>query len=556
VHTIHDPGVLLIKKTLLFLPCLAIICCLGKVGFSSPPAPQMDARTFPRCPKLIVALVIDQFRYDYLMRFRRLFVDKGFKLLLDGGANFVDCRYNYASTATCPGHATLFTGAYSNMHRIVSNEWWDRAAHRTVYCAEDLNTKVVADATGPGATPGMSPHYLNGSTLGDELHAATNFKAKVVSISLKDRAAIMMGGHTADEAFWYDSGSGRFVSSTYYMQALPKWAAEFNDTHPAKKYCGTPWTALPETPAAGGQVLDHFDSEPNETCPDQRFLGWLEVTPYMTGIELSFAADAIKNEHLGQGPETDLLAVSLSVNDYIGHAYGPYSPQVADVTLRTDRWLADFFAQLDQTVGLDNVWITLSADHGVAPNPNFVQQHKLGIGSVQTARALTAAENALDQAYGPGPWIEGSDEFCLYLDLSGLKKHNVEPAAAEKVAAAAALTIPGIRAAYTRTQFLTGTLPESPLARKAANSFSPSRSGDVFLVLDAYAVSAVAEGTNHGTPWNYDAQVPLIFWGASFKPGAYAEPVQPVDLVPTLAAALGLTQPSDAQGRPLAEALK
>jgi predicted AlkP superfamily pyrophosphatase or phosphodiesterase len=260
---------------------------------------------------------------------------------------------------------------------------------------------------------------------------------------------------------------------------------------------------------------------------------------------------------LGQGPETDLLTLSLSVNDYIGHAFGPYSPEVADTTLRTDRYLAAFFDDLDKQVGLHNVWIAFSADHGVAPSPAFVQEHKLGIGVAQPAAIRNAAEKALAEAFGAGPWIEDQDETDLFLNRETLKKRNVPESKAEEVAAQAAASQADVAAAFTRTQFLTGTLPNSPIARKAANSFNSKRSGDVFLVLMPYAVpSSSAAGTTHGTPWNYDSQVPLILWGSAFKPGFYATACEPIDLTATLAARLGLTQPSGTQGKPLASSLK
>jgi predicted AlkP superfamily pyrophosphatase or phosphodiesterase len=277
----------------------------------------------------------------------------------------------------------------------------------------------------------------------------------------------------------------------------------------------------------------------------------------MSQIELGFASAAIRNEQLGQGAETDLLTLSLSVNDYIGHEYGPYSPEVADTTLRTDRYLAAFFDDLDKQVGLDNVWIAFSADHGVAPSPAFIQEHKLGIGMAQPAAIRNAAEKALTDAFGPGPWIEDEDETSLFLNRETLKKANVPESKAEEVAAEAAASQADVAAAFTRTQFLTGSLANSPIARKAANSFNFKRSGDVFLVLAPFAVpSSSATGTNHGSPWNYDSQVPLIFWGTAFKPGFYAAPCEPIDLAATLAARLGLTQPSGTQGKPLASALK
>ncbi len=526
------------------------------LGGSVPLRPEANP-AFPNRPKLVVVLVIDQFRYDYLMRFRPYFVKGGFNRLLEGGAVYTDCRYDYATTMTGPGHATLLTGAYPDSHGIIENNWYDRDQKREVYCVEDLSTRIVANREKASPSPGFSPRNLTASTLGDELRMATNFRAKAISISLKDRAAVLMGGHTPSAAYWYDVGSGRFVSSTYYMPTLPAWADEFNQKSPISQFCGQKWQALAETPGADGKVLSEFEPSPGETCPDPKFLGWLEKTPYMNQIELGFAAEAVRNERLGQGPEADILTLSLSVNDYIGHEFGPYSEEVADTTLRTDRYLATFFDELDKLVGLDNVWIALSADHGVAPSPAFIHEHKLGIGMAQPAAIRGVAEKALTQAFGPGPWIEDEDEAYLYLNRETLRKRNVQESKAEEVAAEAAASQPDVAAAFTRTEFMTGSLPNNPIARKAANSFNSKRSGDVFLVLMPFAVpSSFATGTTHGTPWNYDTQVPLIFWGSAFKPGFYATPCQPTDLAATLAARLGLTQPSGAQGTPLASSLK
>jgi len=536
---------------------LASFVAIILLGWSRPLKPEAVSG-FPTRPKLVVVLVIDQFRYDYLMRFRPYFVKGGFNRLLDGGAVFTDCRYDYATTITGPGHATLLTGTYPYAHGIIENEWYDRELKRKVYCAEDPSTHVVAGSKKAGGAPGFSPRNLTASTLGDELRLATNFQAKVISISLKDRAAVLMGGHDPSGAYWYDPESGGFVTSSYYMPALPAWVNDFNQQPPSKPYCGQKWQALAETPGADhAKPFAELRGAEEEPCPGPKYLHWLDSTPFMNQIELAFAADAVRSERLGKGPETDLLTLSLSVNDYIGHQFGPYSPEVADATLRTDHYLAEFFADLDKLVGLNNVWIAFSADHGVAPTPAFIQEHKLGMGMAHPASIRDAAEKALMQAFGAGSWIEAADETSLYLNRETLRTRNVAEAKAEEVAADAASSLPEVAAAYTRTQFMTGTLPNNPIARKAANSFNSKRSGDIFLVYAPYAVPSYnATGTTHGTPWNYDAQVPLIFWGSAFKPGYYANACQPIDLAATLAARLGLTQPSGSQGTPLASSLK
>jgi predicted AlkP superfamily pyrophosphatase or phosphodiesterase len=517
---------------------------------------EMDPQGFPRRPKLVVVLVIDQFRFDYLMRFRPQFVEGGFNLLLKGGANFVNCLYDYVTTETGPGHATLFTGAYGNLHGIVQNEWYDRALHRPVYCVEDREATVVGENEGAIPDGGVSPRNLWGSTIGDELRMASGFRSKVIAISLKDRAAVLAGGHTANAAYWYDSKSGRFVTSSYYMPALPSWAKEFNRGAAAKAYCGKPWQGLRETP--GAEEQKPFEEAPTGgPCPNPAYFAWLMGTPFMNEVELNFALEAVRGERLGQGPSTDLLAISLSINDYIGHQFGPYSPQVADVVLRTDRYLADFFAALDRLVGMNNIWVVLSADHGVAPSPQYIAEHNLGLGRLRPATVREAIEKALTQSFGNDNWIEAMQGSYVTLNIRTLEKRGLDRSRVEAIAAAAATSVLGVRAAFTRTQFLSGTLPSNPLAHKAANSFNLQRSGDILLIGSEFAVpSSSMTGSTHGSLWSYDSQVPLILWGSAFKPGVYGEPSQPVDMAATLAAAMGITQPSGAQGQPLVVALR
>lgn len=525
---------------------LVLICARSLDSTANPPGARGPS---PRRPKLIVVVVIDQFRYDYLERFRSWFVEGGFNLLLEG-ANFVNCRYDDATTLTCPGHASLFTGAYPNVHGIIGNEWFDASRSRRINCVEDPDTSLVGGKAGTG----YSPRNLIGSTIGDELRLASGLQSKVISISLKDRGAIVPGGHTANAAYWYDGKMGRFVSSTYYMRELPPWVIRFNDEEPVKTYCGKPWQALPETPRAGGKLLKQLDL--GQPCPSANFLAWLHETPFMNAIEFDLAREAIRNEGLGQGPSTDLLCISLSANDLIGHAFGPYSDEVADTTLRTDRYLASFFQELDRSVGLANVWIVLSADHGVAPNPRTIHEQHLGPGNVPLA-LKSSVEQALAQSLGQDQWVQDFSGFYITLNSAALKKRVVDRTRAENLAAEAAQSVPGVLAAFTRTQFLTGSLPATPIARKAANSYNSQRGGDVFIVLDPFAVAVSGEtGSTHGTVWSYDAQVPLILWGEAFRPGVYATPVEPIDLAPTLAVALGLTPPSGSQGKPLTTALK
>ncbi len=515
------------------------------------------AGTPPRAerPRLIIVITIDQFRNDYLDRFRPHFVEGGFNMLLQG-ARFTNCFHAHAVTATGPGHASLATGAHPRTHGIIGNDWYDREQKRIVNCVEDPRERQVASALGPEASRGASPRLMSGSTFGDELRQATNFESKVISISLKDRGAILPGGRTANAAYWFSTDSGRFVSSTYYMNALPEWAERFNSSAPGRKYCGKPWQALPETPGAGGRTFREFKSEDDPGCESAQFYQWLRSSPYITDVQLAFALEAVRQEDLGQRGVTDFLAVSLSANDAVGHTYGPYSPQVADVTLRTDRALAGFLSEIDSLVGLKNVWILLSADHGVAPTPAFIKEHRLGRGNSPIPQPRTVVQDALTQALGKGEWVEAASAGYIYLNRTALAKKRVEPEVAERVAAQALERIPGAAAVLTRSQLVRGGMVPRGLAEKAALGFNADRSGDVMFILEPFALPNLPETqATHGSPWNYDAHVPLIFWGKAFRPGTYHTPCQTVDMAPTLSAALGLSMPSGVEGKPLMEAI-
>ncbi len=524
----------------------------GVAGFSQTKAP---AAKVPARPKLVVLIIIDQFRADYLDRFRPQFVAGGFNRLMSG-ARFTHCRYDYASTITGPGHATLATGTYPNVHGIIGNAWYDRSLKRLVNCVEDVNTRSVDSAEGSSDRRSASPRWLMGTTLADELRMATQFQSKVISISLKDRAAILPGGHTANAAYWYSGRTGGFVSSTYYMNALPAWVADFNRQGPFKSYCGKPWKALAETPGADGQVFDQFRLKPEEPCPNPKFLDWVEDSPFMTEIELRFARAAVREEKLGQGAGTDMLSISLSANDRVGHRYGPYSPQVADMTLRTDRELATFLDDLDGMVGLQNVWVALSSDHGVAPTPEYIKGHNLGLGLFESKNVRVALETRLNSLFGEDKWVENLDIPYVYLNREIIAKRQVSPEKVAEEAAHAVAAVPGVYAAFTRAEISSGPHDAASVAHKALNSYNLERSGDVFFVLQPYAVASGSEtATTHGTPWDYDADVPLLFWGSAFRPGEYSEPCQPVDLAATLAAALEIQPPPGNVGTPLVQAL-
>lgn len=530
-------------------------------------------------PKLAVVLVVDQFRYDYLLRFREQYLPArtpsgqvgGFRFLMEQGAHFTDARYNHYPLFTGPGHAVVLTGANPAMTGIAGNEWFDRATGEEVYCAADPAYQWVGGSPA-GKLFGTSPANLGATTIGDQLKMATRGKARVVSISLKDRAAIFLGGRMADEVVWYDKRTGRWVTSTYYAadRHLPAWTEEKSSGGFVPSLVGKSWTPFSERTVTGeprpsmavaaadaGTPGAGFQHRLGDTA-GPKFYDALTVTPFGNDLTLRAARAAVRSEHLGAGTATDLLAINLSSNDYVGHAYGPDSPEVADMCLRTDLQLAEFFRFLDGAVpgGLDRVLLVLTADHGVAPVPEEARQRKLDAGRIPFAAITQAANAALARQFGEGEWVTGFTEPALYLKASTLVERKVAPRDAEEVAARALEAVPGVLAAYTRSQILEGRLPDTPITRMVVNGYSRAVGGDVVVVPKPFwFLEDSVRATGHGTPYAYDTHVPLLLHGPGVQPGLYSRSVHLIDLAPTLAALLGTELPSGCEGQTLSEAV-
>ncbi len=496
-------------------------------------------------PKLIVVIVIDQFRGDYLERYRDRFGDAGFRLLLDHGAYFPDCNYDYANTRTAPGHSTLFTGAYSNGHGIAANEWWDQKKKKMVTSVEDDETKMVGI---PDAKTGASPHNLLADTLGDELKLATQGKARVFGISLKDRSAILPAGFAGDAAYWIEPKTGAWITSSYYRNDLPKWVQDFNSSRP-QKYWDREWKDSQGTALAS--TAHHKDKDGSEA-------GFYEViggTSFGNEYELEFARELVVYENVGRGPATDLLAISLSPNDILGHRVGPDSPEMAQMALDLDKDLADFFNFLGHQIGLANVWIALSADHGVSSLPDDVKKLRIPSANVGAAKVEEQINNAMTSRFSPGhpaSYIK-LDYPIAWLDQDAFSAAHVHERDAE-TAVGEAMKQSGLRDYYTKSQLAAGEVPNTPLGRKYLNSYSPEGSWFVMGVPEIYTVGP-GKGTDHTSPYNYDTHVPLALYGLPFRTGTYRTSVEPIDLVPTLASLLGINAPTHATGRVLTEAL-
>ncbi len=483
-------------------------------------------------PRLVVGIVIDQFRYDYLTRFRESY-SAGFERLLRQGALFTDAQYEDFPTVTAAGHSTFMTGAIPALSGIVGNEWFDRASGKVVTSVADPATRLLG-----GSGQGSSPRNLLVSSLGDELKIATGGRARVVGVSLKDRAAILPSGDMADGAYWFDGTTGNFVSSTFYFPDIPQWAADFNRERHADKYAGVMWEPFKRMPSPAGEKL------------------WsgLAASPFGNELIEAFAERAVAAERLGADEIPDLLTVSFSANDYVGHAAGPDSPEVRDISIRTDRLIGRFLTYLDSQVGLHNVLLVLTSDHGVTTIPEVEQQRHMPGGRVAAASTTAAVQKALTERFGEGKWIAGLSEFSIYLNTGLIREKKLNQAEVEETAADAVRALPHVFRAYTRSVLIRNCAMADVIGRRVVNGFYGPRSGDVIVLYDPYWL-AEAHGTTHGSAFGYDTHVPVIFMGSRIKPGVYRSRIMPNDIAPTLAAVLEVEPPSGSTGRVLEEIL-
>jgi arylsulfatase A-like enzyme len=501
-------------------------------------ASLVSATAYDGRPKLIVVIVIDQFRGDYPERYRDRFGENGFRLFLDHGAAFVNCNFEYANTHTAPGHATLFTGAYTDGHGIGGNGWWDPERQRVVTSVSDSQTKLVG-ANGEGA----SPHNLRADTLGDELKLTTGGRSRVFSISLKDRSAVLPGGYSANAAYWIDHQSGAWITSSYYMDDLPLWVKHINQEKRADRYWDMSW-------------VDDDNKELRSTAR-QPGKGWYDVvgsTPFANDYQLDFARELITNEKLGTGPNTDLLAISLSANDILGHRVGPDSHEMQAMAIALDRSLANFTIFLGRQLGLANVWIVLSADHGMAPLPTYASKLHIPAANFDAPALRGRLNKDMAARYGPGDYVRHIEWPIVYLSEPAFAKSNLKEADAESAVAAALMKEHYVNGAYTRRQLEAGELPPTTAGRKYAHSYSPYGGWYVIAVPAPFDIGWPT-GSDHGTPYTYDTHVPLYFYGLAFRPGIYRTHCEPVDMVATVASLLGINAPTASAGRVLNEAL-
>jgi hypothetical protein len=501
-------------------------------------APPVPAKK----PKLIVTIMVDQFRYDYLLRFRGGY-NSGLARLLEHGAVFSDVHYSHAYLVTAVGHSTILSGATPSISGIVANDWWDRETGGSVSSVSDPKTKLVG--AGRDAA-GCSPRRLLVSTIGDELKMV-NAASHVIGMSIKDRAAILPAGHMADAAYWFDNASGNWVTSDYYRAQLPGWAEAVNAKKMAQQLGGKPW--LPIDGDASAKPFCTMGAATSGLCRN------IEASPWGNELLETFAEEALIGENLGRHAGTDLLTVSFSANDYVGHAVGPDDLAVRDLCLRTDRLIGKLLAAADLRAGAGNVLVVFSADHGVAPSPEVNQARKMP-GERLSARTMNdAITAALTARFGPGKWLLPGAAMMIYLNLDLVAQLKLDRAEVERVAAEAARAQPHIARVYTHHQLASGAVQQDAIGRAMTLGFYPPRSADLMILPEPYALFGAGPGSEHDTPYDYDTHVPLIFLGPEVKAGAYSSKVLVNDVAPTLAQILGVETPSGSIGRVLAEIL-
>jgi arylsulfatase A-like enzyme len=533
---------------------------------ASRPGPARPARSKP---KLVLVIVVDQFRYDYLERFDDLFGNGGFRRLMNEGALFTNANYDYVPTFTACGHAAIFSGSVPALNGIVGNAWFDRESGKVRVMVADDSAHLV---TGKGLSAkggAASPRTLIGTTIGDQMRLANNFQSKVVTVSLKDRAAVLPGGQRPNGAFWFSEADGEFVSSDYYFKELPAWVKTFDTADRADKYFGTKWErTLPaeayrraqaeNLPLQRSALGSHFPYvvTGGEEKPGPKFYNAFMHTPFASEYLSEFGKAAVEAESLGADEYPDLLSISFSSPDLTGHYYGPDSQETEDTYIRLDRVIADLLSYIDKKVGLANTIIAVTGDHGVAPVPEYMRSKGFDAARVPGREVSDAANKALGARFGEGKWVINFINDQLYLDQKLIAEKKVDPAEAERVAGEAALAADGVVNYFTRAQIVGGRMPAGPVARRVTNGFNRERSGDVWLITKPLWFFAEGElPTTHGSAYNYDTHVPVMILGAGVRAGRYNGDCSPSDIAPTLAAMLGIEPPSNRTGRVLVEAL-
>ena len=524
---------------------LFLVCFIFNMAFSQSKLKK---------PKLVVGIIVDQMRWDYLYRYYdRYELNGGFKRLLVQGFSCENTIIPYTPTLTACGHTCVYTGSVPAIHGITGNDWWDYTQNKIVYCTEDTSAKSIGSANDLGK---MSPKNLLVTTIGDELKLATNFKSKVVGIALKDRGAILPAGHSANAAYWYDNKSGDFITSSYYTSDLPQWVKDFNAKKMVDKYYSQNWNTLypVDTYEQSAPVTRNFPKNLQQYTGKN--YGIIPATPFGNSFTFDMAKATLVGEHLGEDAITDLFAISLSSTDYIGHAYGPNSVEAEDGFLRLDKELGDFFNYLDEKVGKGEYLIFLTSDHGAAHVPAFLNEHKIPAGNFDNEKVTEGLNQYLLKSFGTNDLVIGIFNYQVSLDRQLIESNHLHKDSVYAATIHYLKQFPAIERVFALDALSSVTL-SSKIKEVLANGYLPNRSGDIQLIFRPQWIDGFLKGgTTHGV-WNpYDAHIPLLWSGWNIKQGKSNKEFYMTDIAPTIAAMLSIQMPSGSVGHVIEEIFK
>ncbi|MBJ6366819.1 alkaline phosphatase PafA [Snuella sedimenti] len=543
---------------------LTIILFVGTVCIAQEDKPNFGKKktvTAHENPKLIVGIVVDQMRYDYLTRFYNRYGEGGFKRMMNDGFNCKNNHYNYVPTYTGPGHTSIYTGTTPKYHGVIANDWYDKDIKDMVYCAGDAAVQPVGTLDKAGK---MSPHRMKTTTFADENRLFTQMRGKTIGISIKDRGAILPAGHTANAAYWFHGkNEGHWISSTHYMDKLPKWVNDFNASSTAKSYLKV-WNTVYDINSyvESGSDLNAFEGgfkgKKTATFPydlsklsaQNGGFDILKSTPFGNSLTADFAIAAIDGEALGKDDITDVLAVSFSCTDYVGHNFGVNSKEIEDTYIRLDKDLERLFNSLDEKVGKNNYTVFLTADHGAVDVPAYLQSVKIPAGYLNNSKTRKVFDAFMVASYGSKDLVENISNNQIFLNREKIKALDLHLNDVQEAIVNEVITYESIDKAYSATTMSTTSF-EIGVESLVQKGFNQKRSGDIIMVPDPAHISYGKTGSSHGSSLNYDTHVPLLFFGKGIEPGQTLRRTEITDIAPTMSALLGISFPNGAIGKPL-----
>ncbi|MDB4199244.1 alkaline phosphatase family protein [Polaribacter sp.] len=518
-------------------------------------------------PKLVIGIVIDQMRYDYLTRFADRYGKGGFNRILKNGFSLENAHYNFIPTYTAVGHASIYAGTSPSNHGVISNNWYDKVLKKSIYCVDDENYKTVGN---DGLVGQKSPHRLYTTTVADQLQLAQNMQGKTIGIAIKDRSAILPVGHTASAAYWYDAGNkNQWITSSFYMEELPDWVKEFNGNNKADDYLNQTWETLYDIKTytqsraddnvyennLNGQVKPVFPKDLKKLRKQNDNFSLIKTIPAGNTYTVDFAKAVIKGEQLGKSEFTDFLAVSFSSTDYVGHKYGVASVETEDTYLRLDKDLAHFFNFLDTEVGKENYTLFLTADHAAVHVPSYLQSLKIPAHYISTTKLKKFLSDITQKYFNSKELIENVSNYQIFLDQGkiealGFNKNTVAQRLADEV-----LSFDKIYKAVTARTLQTTNFTEG-IMHALQQGYNPKFSGDVLMIPYPATLNYSRKGTSHGSGYSYDTHVPVIFYGNGIKKGASKKTYKIIDIAPTISNLLKIEAPNGTSGKIIEEVLK